>query len=89
MSKKLSGRLNLSKIDKSLIQTDKNGDKYIWIDVVERKEVGKYGDTHSVTLYNKEAKQTIYLADLKPKDFGGGSNDMPDFGGGKDEGLGF
>ena len=37
---------------------------------MERKEKGKYGDTHTLTTYDKENKKTVYLSDLKPKDFG-------------------
>ena len=74
MAEKLSGKLILSKIPKELIQTDNNGNKYIWIDVVERRSVGQYGQTHSVTMWNKNeqdrTKSTVYLADLKPSTFG-------------------
>ena len=70
MGTKLSGFLNLSKIPKDLIVKNKKGDSGIWVDVVERKEKGKYGDTHTLTTYDKENKKTVYLSDLKPKDFG-------------------
>lgn len=67
---KLRGLLNLSKIDKSQIVILKDGSKAIWIDILERKEPGKYGDTHTMTQYNKDTRTTIYLADLKPQEFG-------------------
>jgi len=70
MATKLSGFLNLSKIPKDLIVKNKKGDSGIWVDVVERKEKGKYGDTHTLTTYDKENKKAVYLSDLKPKDFG-------------------
>ena len=67
---KLHGLLNLSKIDKSLIVKNKNGESCIWVDILERKEPGKYGDTHTMTQYNKDTRTTIYLADLKEQAFG-------------------
>ena len=70
MATKLSGFLNLSKIPKDLIIKNKKGESGIWIDVMARKETGKYGDTHTLTTYDKENRKTVYLSDLKPKDFG-------------------
>lgn len=63
--------LNLSKIDKSLIFTNRNGDKCIWISVVPNKDgADQYGYTHAVTLYNKDTRSTLYLGNLKPEEFG-------------------
>lgn len=67
---KLHGPLNLSKIPHELITTNKAGDKVIWIDVVEKKVKGNYGDTHTITAYDKENRKTHYLADLTPQEFG-------------------
>lgn len=78
MPKKLHGMLNLSKIDKSLIQEreDKNGNiqKVLWIDIVpNRNGADEYGNTHSLSIYNKETGQKIYLANLKEVEFGNGA----------------
>lgn len=70
MATKLVGRINLSKIDKRLITEDKHGNKVLWVDVIPRRTVGTYGETHTITTYDKEKKETIYLADLQPKEFG-------------------
>lgn len=72
MATKLNGMLNLSKIDKGLITTNKNGDRVIYIDIVPNKDgADQYGNTHSIQLYNKEEKKVIYLGNLKPYEFGG------------------
>ena len=74
MATKYHGLLNLSKIDKSLICTTAKGDKCIWIDVVPNKNgEDQYGNTHAVTLYNKDTRETIYLGNLKPQEFGSGA----------------
>ena len=71
MSSKLHGMLNLSRIPKELISQNKNGEKVIWIDVVPNKNgVDQYGNSHAVTLYNKEERKNIYLANLKTQEFG-------------------
>jgi len=74
MATKLHGMLNLSKIDKSLISTNAKGEKVIWIDVVEnRNGADQYGNTHAVTIYNRDTRQTTYLGNLKPQEFGNGT----------------
>ena len=74
MPKKLTGLLNLSKIDKSLIGNTKKGDKCIFIDIVPIKGgQDEYGNTHNITLYNKNTRETIYLGKLKTQEFGGGA----------------
>ena len=74
MPKKLTGLLNLSKIDKSLIGTTKKGAKCIFIDIVPIKGgQDDYGNTHNITLYNKNTRETIYLGKLKTQEFGGGA----------------
>ena len=71
MAQKLHGMLNLSKIDKSLITTNQRGEKVLWVDILEKKNApDQYGNTHTVTLYNKDTRTTIYLGDFKPQEFG-------------------
>lgn len=71
MAKKLTGLLNLSKIPKELIGQTKKGEKCIYIDIVpNRNGADNYGNTHTITLYNKNTKQTIYLGNLKEVEFG-------------------
>lgn len=71
MAKKLNGRLYLSKIPKELVLVDNNGRKYIYVDIVpNRNGADDYGNTHTITLYNKNTKQTIYLGNLKEVEFG-------------------
>ena len=66
MAKKLTGLLNLSKIPKELIGQTKKMEKCIYIDIVpNRNGADNYGNTHAITLYNKNTKQTIYLGNLK------------------------
>ena len=71
MAKKLTGLLNLSKIPKELIGQTKKGDKCVYIDIVpNRNGADDYGNTHTITLYNKNTKQTIYLGNMKEVEFG-------------------
>lgn len=74
MAQLLTGRLVLSKIPADLIQRNERGEAFIWIDVAERQTPGQYGDTHNVSVYDKQTRQKIYLADLRPREFGGGSD---------------
>ena len=74
MAKKLNGRLYLSKIPKELVLGDDKGRKYIYVDIVpNRNGADEYGNTHTITLYNKNTKQTIYLGNLKEVQFGSGA----------------
>jgi hypothetical protein len=88
MAQKLNGRLSLSKIPKELIQTSQNGDKFIYVDIVpNRNGADQYGNTHSISVYDKQNRKPIYLGNLKPQEFGGqggnggghsnGSDDLP------------
>ena len=78
MAKKLTGLLNLSKIPKELIGQTKKGDKVIYVDIVpNRNGADDYGNTHTITLYNKNTKQTIYLGNLKEVEFGKGGAATP------------
>ena len=71
MAKKLTGLLNLSKIPKELIGQTKKGSKCIYVDIVpNRNGADDYGNTHAITLYDKNTKQTIYLGNLKEVEFG-------------------
>ena len=78
MATKLHGMLNLSKIDKSLITTNQRGEKVLWVDILEKKNApDQYGNTHTVTLYNKDTRTTIYLGDFKPQEFGAPRSQSP------------
>lgn len=70
MAKKLRGKLLLSKIPKELIQTAQDGNKFVWVDVIELRTVGKYGDTHAVTVYDKSKREAIFIANLREETFG-------------------
>lgn len=71
MAKKLTGLLNLSKIPKELIGQTKKGEKCLFVDIIpNRNGEDIYGNTHTITLYNKNTKQTIYLGNLKEVEFG-------------------
>lgn len=71
MATKLHGLLNLSKIDKNLIVTNAKGEKVVWVDIVPNKGgADQYGNTHAVTIYNGTTRETIYLGNLKPQEFG-------------------
>ena len=71
MAKKLTGLLNLSKIPKELIGQTKKGEKCLFVDIIpNRNGADDYGNTHTITLYNKNTKQTIYLGNLKEVEFG-------------------
>ena len=71
MAKKLNGRLYLSKIPKELVLGDDKGRKYIYVDIVpNRNGADDYGNTHNITLYDKNTKQTIYLGNLREVEFG-------------------
>ena len=68
---KLRGLLNLSKIDKSLIVKNKNGESCIWVDILENLSgPDQYGNTHTMTTYNKDTRTTTYLGNFKPQEFG-------------------
>lgn len=71
MALKLHGLLNLSRIDKNLIVTNSKGEKVIWIDIVpDKRGADQYGNTHAVTIYNGTTRETTYLGNLKPQEFG-------------------
>ena len=74
MATKLNGRLYLSKIPKELVLADDKGRKYIYVDIVPIKGgQDEYGNTHNITLYNKNTRETTYLGKLKTQEFGAGA----------------
>ena len=88
MAQKLNGRLSLSKVPRELIQTANDGSKFIYVDIVpNRNGADQYGNTHSISVYDKQNRKPIYLGNLKPQEFGGqggnggghsnGSDDLP------------
>ena len=88
MAQKLNGRLNLSKIPKELIQTANDGSRFCYVDIVpNRNGADQYGNTHSISVYDKQNRKPIYRGNLKPQEFGGqggnggghsnGSDDLP------------
>ena len=78
MATKLTGLLNLSKIPKELIGQTKKGEKCLFVDIIpNRNGADEYGNTHTITLYNKNTKQTIYLGNLKEVEFGKGGAATP------------
>lgn len=90
MAQKLTGMLNLSKIPKELLYETKSGDKAIFIDIIKKKDgEDKYGNTHTIVLYDKENRKNIFLGDLKVQEYGqqgggksnsskqGDDNDLP------------
>jgi len=71
MKDKISIDICLSDIPKEFITEAKNGKKYIKLVMVERKEAGKFGETHFVaisqTKEQREAKMpTVYIGNAKP-----------------------
>ena len=84
MATKLNGRITLSKIPKELIQTANDGSRFCYVDIVpNRNGADQYGNTHSISVYDKQNRKPIYLGNLKPQEFGGqGGN-----GGGHSNGV--
>lgn len=74
---KLWGSLSLSKIDKKLIReyTHQDGrvEKSITISVVPLQQADDKGNTHAITLYDKENRKTIYLGRMKPEEMNYGN----------------
>lgn len=73
MADNLYGSICLSDIPKELIQTGKNGKKYLQIVVNKRREVGQYGHTHYIKAYAKKGtvnpEMNLYIGELKPSDY--------------------
>ena len=51
------GSICLSDIPRRLIKVADNGKKYLNISIVERKEVGKFGETHFIAASCKKEEQ--------------------------------
>lgn len=64
--KVLTGSICIDDLDKSAIVTASNGKRYISINVVERKKVGKFGETHFISQYVKGAEQNPIIGNMKP-----------------------
>ena len=70
MSKMYNGSLNLTKIGELVksnhpaVTTDKNGNKYINLTIWLNDQQDQYGNM-SLSAYNKEDKQSVYLVTLK------------------------
>jgi hypothetical protein len=64
--KVLTGSICIDDLDKSAIVTASNGKRYISINVVERKKVGKFGETHFISQYVKGAEQNLIIGNMKP-----------------------
>ena len=64
--KVLTGSICIDDLDKSAIVTASNGKRYISINVVERKKVGKFGETHFISQYVKGAEQNPIIGNIKP-----------------------
>lgn len=70
LNQKYEGCLNLSKIPKNLITKNKKGESVIWVKIMPNYD-GKpdqYGCEGAITIYDKENKKAIYLANLRPYD---------------------
>lgn len=68
-----SGVINLSKIPKELIRTNRAGDKIIYVDFAERKTPSLYGDTHYLKMYDAASRQQYYIGDFRPRELGNGA----------------
>ena len=68
MAKILSGIIYLNDDVKKVIKTSKNGNKYINISVIEKKEVDQYGNSHFITVFIDKDNKPI-IGNLKPLEF--------------------
>lgn len=83
MTKKLHGMLNLSRIPSELIMKNQKGDSIVWVDVIELREKDKYGNTHTMSIYDKAAKKAVYIANFKWAEFASNASES------KNDGLPF
>jgi hypothetical protein len=65
----IKGKINVLKIPKHLLFKGEKG-TYLDIDIVEKREPDQYGKTHSISVYDKETKEKIYIGDGTVKEFG-------------------
>jgi hypothetical protein len=68
MAKIFSGIIYLNDDVKKVIKTSKNGNKYISISVIEKKEVDQYGNSHFITVFIDKDNKPI-VGNLKPLEF--------------------
>lgn len=83
MAQKLTGMLVLSRIPKELLYETKNGEKAVFIDIIKKKDgEDRYGNTHTIALYDKASRKNIFLGDLKVQEYGqqGGGQKKEDGG---------
>ena len=63
--------IDVDKIPKERIWTGKNGARKLFATLGERKEVGQYGETHTLYLWDKDAKEKTYIGSGKVKEWNG------------------
>jgi hypothetical protein len=72
----IKGKINVLKIPKHLLFKGEKG-TYLDIDIVEKREPDQYGKTHSISVYDKETKEKIYIGDGTVKEFGNNQTTAP------------
>ena len=82
----LHGCINLSKIDKALITTNKNGEKVLWVDLYTYDKPDQYGNIACLATYDLKSHHREYLANFKPKEL---KKNEPSSPSSDDEELGF
>ena len=75
MGKKLHGMINLNRIPNELKSKNSKGDEVIWVDIMKLREPDKYGNTHSVAIYDKANKKAVYIGNVAETTFGNENND--------------
>lgn len=70
------GSICLTDIPRELISTGKNGKKYLYIEIGERRQPSQFGATHYVKASVKQEQKrdgvNYYIGDLKPSRFDNG-----------------
>lgn len=61
--------IDVDKIPKDRIWTSKSGARKLFATLGERKEVGQYGETHTLYLWDKDAKEKTYIGSGKVKEW--------------------
>lgn len=67
----LNGYINLSKIDKELIQTNAKGEKILWLDLYTYDSPDQYGNMACLRTYNSRTREKAYIANFRKKDIQG------------------
>jgi len=65
MNKFLLGSLNLSKIPKEKIKTDKNGNKWLDITIWFSEEPDQYGNNLAIQASSKKDEPKVYIGNAK------------------------